>query len=48
MDVELQSRQTQYGLGRINTKTAAGHGRIDSALTYPLKGEDYRAIDARK
>jgi hypothetical protein len=35
MDVEIQSRQTQYGLGRINTKTAAGHGRIDSALTDP-------------
>jgi len=35
MDVEIQSRQTQYGLGRINTKTAAGHGRIGSALNDP-------------
>jgi hypothetical protein len=35
MDVEIQSRQTQFDLGRIHTKTLAGHGRIDSAFTDP-------------
>ncbi len=45
MDVEIQSRQTQYGLGRINTKTATGHGRIDSAFNDTFFRDDYHAIN---
>ena len=34
-DVEIQSLPTQYGLGRINTETAVGHGRVSSTSADP-------------
>nr|QGY72917.1 hypothetical protein [Mycetohabitans sp.] len=32
LDVDLQSRPPEHGLGRIDAKTAAGHGRIASTF----------------
>jgi len=41
MDVVLQSRTPDHGLGRYYPETAAGHGRVDLLLTTTKNGGDY-------
>jgi len=38
MDVVLQSRTPEHGLGRHHPETAAGHGRVDLLLTATENG----------
>ena len=38
MDVQLQSPPPTYGLGRLHSKTAVGHGRIVLLLAAPKNG----------
>src|SRR5579859_2145976 len=41
LDVDLQSRPPEHGLGRIYTKTAVGHGRLVSTSEPRGKRGDY-------
>ncbi|MFA8373113.1 hypothetical protein, partial [Burkholderia thailandensis] len=41
LDVDLQSRPPEHGLGRIYAKTAAGHGRLVSTSEPRAKRGDY-------
>src|SRR5579859_396585 len=44
LDVDLQSRPPEHGLGRIYTKTAVGHGRLVSTSEPRGKRGDYHRV----